>query len=174
MSHPERGALAFSRRLLGVLTVLNWIYGAGILLMFIWSFFQAETLFRALGVAEMERSENIRRGMQAIMLIGLVCVPVTNIALTRLLAIVRTVRIGDPFVLDNAGRLRTIAWSTFALTVAGAVVGGIAEGVTASVGGLDVNWKFSFTPWLAVLLLFVLAQVFEHGARMRAELEGTV
>ena len=28
--------------------------------------------------------------------------------------------------------------------------------------------------WLAVLLLFVLARVFDHGARMREELEGTV
>jgi len=33
---------------------------------------------------------------------------------------------------------------------------------------------FSFAPWLAVLLLFVLAGVFAHGARMRADLEGTV
>jgi len=33
---------------------------------------------------------------------------------------------------------------------------------------------FSFAPWLAVLLLFVLAGVFAKGARMRADLEGTV
>ena len=33
---------------------------------------------------------------------------------------------------------------------------------------------FSFAPWLAVVLLFVLAGVFAHGARMRADLEGTV
>jgi len=33
---------------------------------------------------------------------------------------------------------------------------------------------FSFAPWLAVLLLFVLARVFAEGARMRADLEGTV
>jgi hypothetical protein len=39
---------------------------------------------------------------------------------------------------------------------------------------LELDWSFSFAPWLAVLLLFVLARVFEHGAWMRAELEGTV
>ena len=33
---------------------------------------------------------------------------------------------------------------------------------------------FSFAPWLAVLLLFVLSGVFAQGARMRADLEGTV
>jgi hypothetical protein len=33
---------------------------------------------------------------------------------------------------------------------------------------------FTFTPWLAVLMLFVLSGVFAQGARMRADLEGTV
>ena len=33
---------------------------------------------------------------------------------------------------------------------------------------------FAFAPWLAVLLLFVLSGVFAQGARMRADLEGTV
>ena len=36
--------------------------------------------------------------------------------------------------------------------------------------GVDV----SITGWIGVLLLFVLAQVFEQGARMRADLDGTV
>jgi hypothetical protein len=36
------------------------------------------------------------------------------------------------------------------------------------------DWSFSVTPWLAVLLLFVLAQVFGDGARMRDDLTGTV
>jgi hypothetical protein len=30
------------------------------------------------------------------------------------------------------------------------------------------------TGWLAVLLLFVLARVFDYGTRMRDDLEGTV
>jgi hypothetical protein len=34
--------------------------------------------------------------------------------------------------------------------------------------------SFSFAPWLAVLLLFVLARVFAEGTRMRGDLEGTV
>ena len=39
---------------------------------------------------------------------------------------------------------------------------------------LDVEWSFSLTRWLTVLLLFVRARVFEHGARMRDDLLGTV
>jgi hypothetical protein len=54
------------------------------------------------------------------------------------------------------------------------VIGVIAARTRSAVQELDINWSFSITPWLAVLLLFVLARVFEHGARMRAELEGTV
>ena len=39
---------------------------------------------------------------------------------------------------------------------------------------LDIDLKFNFTRWLVVLFLFVLARVFEQGARMREDLEGTV
>jgi hypothetical protein len=46
--------------------------------------------------------------------------------------------------------------------------------VSSGAAPLDLDWNFSLTPWLAVLLLFVLARVFDHGTRMRAELEGTV
>jgi hypothetical protein len=50
------------------------------------------------------------------------------------------------------------------------VVAGIAAAVWEP-GRIDT---FSIAPWLAVLLLFVLAGVFSHGARMREDLEGTV
>jgi len=33
---------------------------------------------------------------------------------------------------------------------------------------------FDLTGWLAILLLFVLAQVFLEGTRIREDLEGTV
>ncbi len=38
----------------------------------------------------------------------------------------------------------------------------------------DMDLNISVTGWLAVLLLFVLAGVFEHGAQMREELEATI
>jgi hypothetical protein len=37
-----------------------------------------------------------------------------------------------------------------------------------------LDWQPSFTGWLAVLIAFVLAQVFERGAAMRDDLDGTV
>ena len=38
------------------------------------------------------------------------------------------------------------------------------------------GFGFDFSPLgvLAILLVFVLAQIFRHGSEMRAELEGTV
>lgn len=94
--------------------------------------------------------------------------------LRRLLAMIDTVRAGDPFVVENAGRLQTIAWSVLGLELLHLVIGAIAAKSASLLQPLDINWSFSITPWIAVLLLFVLARVFDHGAHMRADLEGTV
>ena len=56
--------------------------------------------------------------------------------------------------------------------VGGKLISGDASATAAR--PFDIDWKFSPTRWVAVLLLFVLARVFEQGARMREELEGTV
>jgi len=114
------------------------------------------------------------RGMRLIMLAGIASVPIAHVILMRLLAIVDTVRAGDPFVVANAGRLQTIAWSVLGLELIHLLVGAIAASSASSAQPLDIKWSFSVTPWIAVLLLFVLARVFDHGARMRADLEGTV
>jgi len=80
------------------------------------------------------------------------------------------VRDGDPFILENAQRLNAIAWSVLALEVLRLVVAAIASAVWQP-GRVD---GFSIASWFAVLMLFVLSGVFAHGARMRADLEGTV
>jgi hypothetical protein len=85
-------------------------------------------------------------------------------------SIVDTVRDGDPFILDNARRLEAIAWSVLALEVLRMIVAAIAA-VVWEAGRVE---GFSIASWFAVLLLFVLAGVFAHGTRMRADLEGTV
>jgi hypothetical protein len=42
---------------------------------------------------------------------------------------------------------------------------------TMNAAGSSIDWKFSLTGWLAVVLLFVLARVFEEGTQMREDLE---
>ena len=131
-------------------------------------------VFEALGVRLVEDNPSLILGMRMIMVIGILAVPFAHVVLTRLKAIVDTVRTGDPFVIENAARLQTIAWSVLGLELLHFVVGAIGARVSSHAQPLDLDWNFSVTRWLAVLLLFVLARVFEHGATMREDLEGTV
>jgi hypothetical protein len=94
--------------------------------------------------------------------------------LKRLLAIVETVRAGDPFVAANAHRLQGIAWVLLALQLFGFVIGAVAKTISAPGHPVDLDAGFSINGWLAVLLTFVLARVFAEGTRMREDLEGTV
>ena len=100
--------------------------------------------------------------------------PVGYVVFSRLLAIVETVRAGDPFVTMNARRLQSIAWAVLVLELLRFVIVAVARSVSTPAMPVDIKLNFSITPWLAVLLLFVLAGVFAQGARMRADLDGTV
>lgn len=174
MAESSPYALVLTQRVLRVLIVLNWLMGFGILVLLVSGLLAEGPVFHALGVKPTAGSETLIRGMRMIMVIGIIAVPITNIVLTRLKAIVETVSIGDPFVVENAARLQTIAWAVLSLEVSYLVVGAIAAAASSAGQPLNIGWKFSVTRWLAVLLCFVLARVFEQGARMREDLEGTV
>lgn len=81
----------------------------------------------------------------------------------------------DPFVEDNARRLMQIGWLLVAMQVVGLAAGMIVTTFPQAVRD-HVQAGFDLSPIgiLAVLLIFVLAQIFRRGAQMRAELEGTV
>jgi len=68
--------------------------------------------------------------LRAIALVGLVGIPLNHVVLRRLLAIVETVRAGDPFVAANASRLQAIAWALLALQLLSLVIGAIAKAVS--------------------------------------------
>ena len=172
MSANPPHALEVTRKVLRGLRALNVVYAAAIVLLLIASLAAPELVFRALGVREGE--DRLIAGARALMVAGIAGALIAHIILTQLLAIVDTVRAGDPFVARNADRLRTIAWWVLGLELLHLAVGGIESFASAGGQPLDVDWSFSFTPWIAVLLLFVLARVFEQGAHMREDLEGTV
>jgi hypothetical protein len=174
MSELYANSLALSRTLLRVLIKLNLLLGVFILVLLTASLIASEWIMTALGAHPIGASTALVVGMRAIMVIGLVGVPVAHIVFTRLLAIVETVRQGNPFVSVNATRLQTIAWSLLALEIMSFVIGKIAEHVSSAGHPIDIHWKFSVTPWLSVLLLFVLARVFDQGTKMREDLEGTI
>ena len=174
MPQSHSNALALSRRVLRVLITLNLLMGFLILALLIASLLAEEWVMGALGAPSTDSNRPLILGMRLVMVIGILAAPVTNVALTRLLAIVSTVSLGDPFVAENATRLQQIAWAVLGLELLHLCVGIVKASVSSEATPLDLNWSFSPTPWLAVLLLFVLARVFDHGTRMREELEGTV
>ncbi len=170
MTRSSANALAVARPVIQVLIVVNLLYALGTAGLLVWSFFIEGWPQRPLGFDMVNAHPLVGHGLRAIVLVGVVCAAIVHTILRRLLAIVDTVRIGDPFILENARRLEAIAWSVLALEGLRLFVAAIAAAVWEP-GRIDA---FSFAPWLAVLLLFVLAGVFAHGARMRDDLEGTV
>jgi hypothetical protein len=174
MNQSSRNGLSLPHRALAILSQLNLIAGGGILVLLISGFIARNWVFTALGVRPLEGNESLIAGMRAIMVAGLVAVALVHSILARLLAMVHTVRIGDAFVAENAKRLKEIAWAVLGLEVLHATIAAIAGSVSTPALPLDIRWSFNLTRWLTVLMLFVLAQVFEQGTMMREDLEGTV
>ena len=174
MPQPTPVILTFSRNLLRVLIVLNWVFALLALAILAASIALEERLLAVL--AKQDGAQIAATNLtilRAVMVVGLATVPLAHILLTRLRAIVDTVRSGDPFLLVNARRLTVIAWALLGIQLLDLVFGVLALGV----GGDDAplsGWTFNVTGWIAILLLFVLARVFEQGAAMREDIEGTV
>jgi hypothetical protein len=82
-----------------------------------------------------------------------------------------TLTAGDPFHPDNVARLRLIG-----LMLAGLEVGRYAfAAVSALLPGVSrIEPELSLTAWFSVLVVFVLAEVFREGARLRREAELTI
>jgi hypothetical protein len=172
MARALPSALVTTRTVVRALIVLNLVVAAGIFALFVATLVARDAVFTALGV-DVTNVRLIYAG-RLIMVIGIGSAPMTHILLTRLLAMVETVQRGDPFVVGNAARLQTAAWALLGLELLHLAVGAIAAAASSESQPFDLDWNFSFTGWLAVLLLFVLARVFDHGTRMRDDLEGTV
>jgi len=175
MNAPS-SALAFSRPLIGFLIVLNLLYAAGVVLMLVVSLIPGTILWEALGMLPFpdEHRDRIVLGLRAVMVVGVAAAGVVDRVLRHLRAIVETVRAGDPFVADNARRLELIAWWVLAGEGLRLLIGAIAWAAIWDVKDMDLDLGYSLAPWLAILLLFVLARVFAEGTRMRTDLEGTV
>jgi hypothetical protein len=173
MSTPSPKVLGLTERVLQILILLNLLLGAGILALFAASLIDAPWLLRMLG-ARADAGAAMVWGMRAVMAIGMISVPLAHAVLARLRAMVGKVRTGDAFVSSNAERLRGIGWALLALELLHILVGIVGALASTAADPIDLDWNFSVSGWLAVLLAFVLARVFEEGARMREDLEGTV
>ena len=175
MSRPasSSAALPIAHVVLRGLIVLNWLSGAAIFALLV-AMPTRRWIMSALELSPSPEAERLIFALRAIAVLGLVAIPLNYVVLKRLLAIVETVRAGDPFVTANAHRLQGIAWALLALNLLSVVIGAIAEAVSTPAHPLHMDAGFSINGWLAVLLTFLLARVFAEGALMREDLEGTV
>ena len=166
-------ALPIAYVVLRILIVANWLMVAVILALLV-VLPNREWIMLSFKLSPSPDTERLIMGLRAIAVLGLAAIPLNYAALKRLLAIVETVRAGDPFVAANASRLQATAWVLLALQLLSIVIGAIAKAVSSPAHLLHLSAGFSINGWLAVLLTFLLARVFGEGARMRDDLEGTV
>ena len=175
MSNPisSSPALPIASVLLRILIVVNWLGGAAIFALLV-IMPNRQWIMSAFELSPSAEAERLVMGLRAIAVLGLAAIPLNHLGLKRLLAIVKTVRAGDPFVAVNALRLRAIAWVLLVLNVLSIVIGAIAKAVSVPGNPLDLDAGFSINGWLLVVLTFVLAHVFAQGSLMREDLKTTV
>ena len=169
----QSAALPIAYVVLRILIIVNWVACAAILVLLVFMPTR-QWIMSSLDLSPSPEAERVILGLRTVAVIGIAMAPLYYAVLKRLLAIVETVRAGDPFVAANASRLQGIAWALLALQLLSLVIDAIAKSVSIPAHPLDLDAGFSTNGWLAVLLTFVLARVFVEGTRMRDDLDGTV
>lgn len=98
----------------------------------------------------------------------------------NLRAMIASVGEGNPFAPENATRLNAMAWLFLGVKILTVLVAGLRLHITSLMdkGTSDGNvlgfGLYDVDAILIVIILFVLARVFRHGAAMREDLKGTV
>lgn len=174
MSRHYSAALPIAYIAIRLLIILNWLSGAAILALLAATIVARDWTMEALGIAPESWIVPVLPGLQAVAALGLAGVWLNYLVLRRLLAIIDTVRVGDPFIGENSRHLLAIAWALLGLQLLSLVIGAIGTAISTTANPVDLDAGFSPSGWLAVLLTFVLARIFAEGAQMRDDLEGTV
>jgi len=87
----------------------------------------------------------------------------------RLLEVLKTLRFGSPFVMENADRFREVG---YALLLGEGLK--IIFAIWSFIIGVEADIEISLMGWVAVIVVFVLSEVFREGARMKEEQDLTV
>ena len=103
---------------------------------------------------------------------GALYAAVVLVIVERLRKIFATLTAGDPFHPDNVLRLRFIGLMLAVLELGRSALLAVATRVFP--GQEEMPSGFSPTAWFSVLVVFVLAEVFREGARLRREAELTI
>jgi Protein of unknown function (DUF2975) len=173
--NPNGTLLKITRVLIYVMLVFILIAGlalatASVVMPFFWTEVVA-------GIAEEKpgiNAEGLMPELYVLFAFAIVALGAASTILQKLLAIIDTVAQGDPFVRANAVRLKAIGWIMVGIQLLGVPLALVATRIGHQLHEADMSGDFSIVGVLSTLLVFVLAGVFERGAAMREELEGTV
>jgi hypothetical protein len=166
--------LVLSRRVLKVLLVLNWVFVAFFALLLVALILGGGQAVAALSrVYPPDQAAVLARAVAWMAALGIAAGFAVHVLFRRMLAIVATAIAGDPFTLDNAQRLRAVGWALLFIQILDLGFGLLSVMVEMRTGE-RLGWSPSVGGWIAVLMVFVLARVFEQGSRMRDELAMTV
>src|SRR2546429_586930 len=144
MSRPasSSAALPIAYVMLRILIVVNWLGGAAILALLVVMPNQ-QWIMAAFKISPSPDAERLIMGLRAVAVLGLVGIPLNYVVLKRLLAIVETVRAGDPFIAANANRLQAIAWALLALQLLSLVIGSIGKAASSPAHPVHLNASFA-------------------------------
>ena len=130
------------------------------------------------------RSVSMSREQSIFAIIGMLVAAVMlfqgSLIIKNIRWIVQTVEHENPLTSANSKRLRSIAWLILSLEVVGLIASyftaiGFNKLDPLHAAALDTDDVVSLiTALLTAALVFILARVFETGARMQDDLEGTV
>lgn len=165
--------LGMASMIMRILNWLNWVVVALFGLLLVLTVAVPGEFMRHAAVMPKADPRDVLLAIRLLCCVVLAAGPATHFLLTRLGAILDTVAAGDPFILRNGERLRTVGWALLAIQLIDLVFGFVAVRISAQTGEY-LGWSFSLGGWIAVLLVFVLAEVWTQGAAMRDDLQGTV
>ncbi len=94
------------------------------------------------------------------------------VVFNRLRRVFATLTLGDPFHPQNVTRLRVIGLALIALELMGGVLKYVLAYAFPYRGRPSMS--LNLTAWFAILVVFVLAEVFREGARLRRDAELTI
>jgi hypothetical protein len=166
---------SFLKTILGVVFVALWIGVAIAALLLLAAVLLSFNPGLISGVARSEAgSELAARGpvLAGGLLAGGLYMAGVLVIVGTLRRIFATLTAGDPFHPDNVTRLRLIGLLLVGLELGRYLVAGL--GAWLLPGADSVDPSLNLTGWFSILVVFVLAEVFREGARLRREAELTI
>ena len=113
--------------------------------------------------------------VSAMVCVSTVIIGLTWLIINRLRKIFATLTQGDPFQPANVRWLQTVGAALAGIELSDMVLPMLFPRGPGEALGLDVGgFEFELTAWLGVLIVFILAEVFREGARMRDDTRMTV